>query len=374
MALTAMSLDGSDEETIYYIKNKDAVLGSFRWRTPELAELVEDNGLPKFVTDRLNSWLSSRTPPKHREHIMDLLQSLGLSDTKSIIDFSKGLSLNDTLWVTSQPDIQWATISLFKNPFNDVIAKTAFEGGLRGMGFSTTSPEFGTDGMLAKCWVRGEDGVIRLYKSGSSGASNAGNEPYSEVLAHQVLNCLGYNHIPYRLARYHSKLVSICDLFTNERVAYKPIYQWHSFDSLEGLLSKCKQVDMEKALARMLIFDYLVWNTDRHAGNFGVLLDADTFELQGMAPIFDNGCALLTYWNGRESIDKYTSRAIPALYNSFEYGAQLGKIVLGRDHSVEKLIGFKFDASAVPGFPEERLRVIESWLQDRVQSFLAMKV
>ena len=37
---------------------------------------------------------------------------------------------------------------------NEKIAKTAFEGGLHGRHLSTTSPEYGTDGSFAKCWIR----------------------------------------------------------------------------------------------------------------------------------------------------------------------------------------------------------------------------
>lgn len=76
-------------------------------------------------------------------------------------------------------------MSLYTHPFNEVIAKTAFEGGLHGRQLSTTSPEYGTDGSFAKCWIR-EGGQIRLLKRGSSGAGNAGLEPYSEFYAGQL--------------------------------------------------------------------------------------------------------------------------------------------------------------------------------------------
>lgn len=58
------------------------------------------------------------------------------------------------------------------------IAKIAFEGGLYGKEFTTTSPEFGTSGSFAKCWVKEDDGIY-LLKRGSEGARNAGLEPYS---------------------------------------------------------------------------------------------------------------------------------------------------------------------------------------------------
>lgn len=55
-------------------------------------------------------------------------------------------------------------------------------------------PEFATNGMLPKCWRR-EKGQIKLFKGGTSGASNTGNEPYSEYYAAQVANALGVNAI-----------------------------------------------------------------------------------------------------------------------------------------------------------------------------------
>ena len=48
----------------------------------------------------------------------------------------------------------------------------------------------------------------------------------------------------------------------------------------------------EKKLEDMLVLDYLMLNTDRHAQNLGVLLNADTMEYTGMAPVFDTGTGL----------------------------------------------------------------------------------
>ena len=42
------------------------------------------------------------------------------------------------------------------------------------------------------------------------------------------------------------------------------------------------------AFRRMCILDALILNTDRHSGNFGVLYQNDTMQVQKMAPVFDN--------------------------------------------------------------------------------------
>ncbi|WP_163535351.1 hypothetical protein [Helicobacter suis] len=43
----------------------------------------------------------------------------------------------------------------------------------------------------------------------------------------------------------------------------------------------------------LLLFDSLVFNTDRHLGNFGMFIDNQTNTLSTPVPIFDNGLAFL---------------------------------------------------------------------------------
>ena len=46
------------------------------------------------------------------------------------------------------------------------------------------------------------------------------------------------------------------------------------------------------ALEDMLVFDAIICNTDRHYGNFGVLVDNKTNAIAAPAPLFDHGNAL----------------------------------------------------------------------------------
>lgn len=50
----------------------------------------------------------------------------------------------------------------------------------------------------------------------------------------------------------------------------------------------------------MMLLDYLIYNQDRHFGNFGAIRDAVTLEWVGFAPIFDSGTSL---W-----FDQYASK------------------------------------------------------------------
>jgi len=76
--------------------------------------------------------------------------------------------------------------------------------------------------MLPKCWRRME-GEIKLFKGGTKGASNTGNEPYSEFYAYQIVKVLGINSIPYTLAKWKGELCSVCSLFTSKAFCYHHI-------------------------------------------------------------------------------------------------------------------------------------------------------
>lgn len=360
-----------DMGTRFVIKNKDVPLALIEVFEDGEVNLLE-GPLPGFISSRLADWLNSRTPPKHREHMDRLLKQLGLDSLVSILSYSKGLSLNDTLWVCPHgSNLTWASVNLYTNSFDETIAKIAFDGGVHGVPLSTTSPEFSTNGMLPKCWVRRDEGIF-LVKGGTSGCSNTGWEPYCEVMADLVLDKLGYAHVGYHLETFRGKSVSSCKLLTSQKLAMVPSYMLSSFKYFSDFIRFCTRRGWADQLAQYLIFDYLTCNPDRHAGNISVLMDADTFETLGLSPIYDNGMSCLCYIGTSTHWKDYYPTLLPKLYDSFEEGAVWAKSILGNRHNVQKLIGFRFDRRRLGKMPEERIRMVEEFLQYRVQCFLGM--
>ena len=62
-----------------------------------------------------------------------------------------------------------------------------------------------------------------MYKGGTSGASNTGNEPYSEYYVAQIAKALGVNAIEYGLTQWKGELCSTCELFTSKDYSFLPI-------------------------------------------------------------------------------------------------------------------------------------------------------
>ena len=147
----------------------------------------------------IDCWVRNRLIPRNRSYVDTILSAIGLSINRpfDILRVSKGLSLNDCYWVTEEGfDGTFEKYNLYDNRFNRTLGQIAFTGYGSSLSRLTSSPELTMNGMLRKCWRR-ENGVVRLYKGGTEGASNAGNEPYSEYYAAQIAQLLGIKAIPY---------------------------------------------------------------------------------------------------------------------------------------------------------------------------------
>ena len=146
------------------LRHRDRELLRFEWVEPQGVRVLSVNEserkfLPlemKGVADdaSLWSWLSHRTVPRNRRHIEGLMARFGLNsrNIRGIIELCRGLSLNDVHWVVDDNFRgTWAECNLYDNPFSKAVSLVAFSG----MGPSvetgwTSSPEFTTNGMLAK--------------------------------------------------------------------------------------------------------------------------------------------------------------------------------------------------------------------------------
>ena len=91
---------------MYYIMNKDRIIAEFDYITNELGTAVPklvSGSLPEIYGDmKLKSWLETRRSAKHRAEIARMLRNLGMTNIKSFIDISLGLTLTDTLCVTNK--------------------------------------------------------------------------------------------------------------------------------------------------------------------------------------------------------------------------------------------------------------------------------
>lgn len=366
---------------MYQLMNKNKVLCSFELifnnetGTYVVADKKCEEPLPWMIGD-LELWLLNRSAPKHRAHIMALLQQLNMDNLKGFIDYTKGLSLTDTFWINQENRFKWQEINLFENDFDETIARIAFDGGMYGDTFSSTSPEFTTDGAFAKCWVK--KGIeINLLKKGSEGGANTGLEPYSEQCASDLLEVMEVPHVAYEVIQYRGSIACQCPIMTSESEMLVPMSRCINKPVIGEVINFAKEHGFREVLAQMLVFDYLAVNDDRHLNNFGVLVNTDTYEIKGMAPVYDNGAsflpmAMMEYdLKDKAMLEKYISSKVPRFYPNF---FDTAKAVCPESLKKKiKLISINFDLKDFPHayqLPIERLDILSQMVREHARRLI----
>lgn len=349
---------------------------SVMWVTDDKSLLPLDlNGVS---AGDVEAWLSQRTIPRNRAYVHSLMASIGLNINRkmSIINISKGLSLNDSYWVVAEGfDGSFEKYNLYENNFNNILGLIAFTGyGSMNVSRFASSPEFTTNGMLPKCWRR-KNG-IKLYKGGTQGASNTGNEPYSEYYASQIAKILGFKAIDYTLSKWKSQLCSVCDLFTSKELAFIPIGRLVKSGGLKAVRKYYESLGTEfvEALDEMIIFDAIIYNTDRHFGNFGVLVNSRTNEIVKPAPLFDHGNSLFALagqvaLENETGMEYYAKTQLPRVYDDFVLEA---KPLLTHEHrnKLHQLLNFRLKRHSRYNLDAKRLKLIEKQISKRVRELL----
>lgn len=376
---------------MYCLSHYDLVIAKFNLFFDEAGFRVEDfvvvkgneNLLPLNLlpsNEGMAAWLRKRTIPKNREFVDKILSKIGLShnNTKGIIDICKGLSLNDSYWVYEEGfEKDYANCNLYENNFSNLLALIAYGGygsSLRSKFMS--SPELTTNGQLPKCWRR-ISGKIYLYKGGTSGFANSGLEPYSEYYASQVAKRMGINHVSYNLSYWKHSLSSVCPLFTDIDHSYMPIgylVENGGFIAVKEYLEKLDK-DVYEDFLDMLAFDAITMNTDRHYGNYGLIIDNKTNKPISFAPIFDNGAALLPYamendeLKDDKTLKEYMGTRVPLMYDNFI--TSIKKYLGPRQYEkIRKLINFKFNRHCRYNLSDNRLKKLEKMIQLQVEELL----
>ena len=375
---------------IYTIKHFDTPLLKFgadeNSNDPnlEIIWIDEENKhlLPLDMETTSNSiyrWICHRIIPKNRAYSQNFLSKCGLSINRpmNIISVSKGLSLNDCYWVVEEGfDGTYDKFNLYDNRFSQVLALIAFTGYGSSIRTSLAScPEFTTNGMLPKCWRRVYS-KVNLYKGGTMGASNTGNEPYSEFYACQIADALGISAVNYKLSKWKGELCSVCELFTSKEYSFMPVGRIVTKGGFEAVRDFYKSMgeDYVNALNDMIVLDAIICNPDRHFGNFGFLVDNKTNKIVAPAPLFDHGNSLFNFAGksdlvSDEDLSEYADTLLPCVYDDFIAEAK-SVMTPELQEKVRHLVNFKFKKNPRYNLDNKRLKLIEKQIQKRARILL----
>lgn len=254
----------------------------------------------KGVVDRaaFNHWWTDRSIPASRSGVREALETLEIADTKMLLVRCFGLSLSDQYWIKPEnTTLTWEQVNFFDNDFSDDMGDVLFGSPKKEPEFDFSSPDNTSDGCLKKRW-KIIDGRRCLIKGGSNPFRQ---QPFNEVIASEVMQRLGVNHIPYTIVWSEGAPYSICEDFITkdtELVSAWRLMQTRKKDNstsvYQHFVNCCEGtgINVVSDLDRMIVVDYLIANEDRHLNNFGLIRNAKNLEWMGFAPIFDSGSSL----------------------------------------------------------------------------------
>lgn len=271
----------------------------------------------------LNEWWYGRAIPVSRSGIRNALEKMEINHPEQLLTKCYGLSLSDQYWMKPEgSSLTWSAVNFFENNFSDDVGNILFEQHVNNQVIDMMSPCNTSDGWLKKKWEI-IDGKRCLIKAGSNPFMQ---EPLNELIAtklHQRLGCK--NYVKYSLVWENKIPYSVCEDFIDtdtELVSAvsinRSMKKRSQNSSYEHFMLACEHLGiqgMKEYIDYMLVFDYLMANTDRHFGNFGAVRNVNTLEWVGPAPVYDSGTSL---WHDKltKSINGYDEVETKPFYSS----------------------------------------------------------
>lgn len=241
------------------------------------------------VCYELESWMAKRCVPKCRFDL-DRLEAVLKTTVTQALAQSWQLSLNDAYWFTDDTEISWGQINFIDNGFENFFANAFLFGSDWKKNYNI--PDLVTNGIYEKAWVM-KNGVAWLIKAGDPETSD--QQCANEVAAYRIASLMNIDCAKYLPAPIGDQMFCASENFirssdeefvTGDQIMRsldkKPmsVYAW--------LCENGFKVETD----RMLAFDHLIGNDDRHLLNFGVIRSVSTLETKRFAPLFDSGNCL----------------------------------------------------------------------------------
>ena len=275
--------DFAKEYTGYLMREND-VVASF-----EKGLLVSGNNqlLPlvfkrtKFLTEFLKS--RSIDSGRTNSRILRKILNINVKDDTLVSLCSYAASITDNYWFKPKHSkLKYEDITFN----NDMFFETALKGLITIYPKKIIlTPELTTNGSYEKGW-KNENGEWWLYKVGTK------EEIYSELFFSTLFEVLG---LPTAHYESYPPFIKTKNFACN--VNFEPmVYIAGDNEDSIFIFELLNKINHEIALdyLRLIVFDVVLYNVDRHNENCGILRDRKTGEIVSLAPNYDNNLCLIS--------------------------------------------------------------------------------
>lgn len=260
----------------------DIVVASFNEGVPCY---IDEQKCPLMIkrTGNLYGFLALRAIDRDRTHSRLLKKYLGIveQDDAIVSIYSYGASITDNYWFKAKGSkLKYKDISFEYDFYSDLVLKGS-------VGYVPNSPKHSPQltltGSYEKCWKL-VDGEWFLYKQGSE------DEIFSELFSSKLAAMLGVPTAKYEYDDGYIRTRNIAGTYNLEPISSIA----GDDDSYENVFNSVLGISEEIAVQylQLILFDFIVFNADRHNENCALYRDKITGEIISLAPNYDNNIAL----------------------------------------------------------------------------------
>lgn len=243
-------------------------------------------------------WCSSRVLTLDRTYAKEILNSIGMPQAvtdreRAAIALSyRCLSITDVFWVRKKGEkVSFKDVNLYDNHLENTFIDISLRGKRYTVQNQAIARDVSTNGCFPKAWQR-YNGVFRLLKDG-------GQEfVMREVLASGICQCFNVDQVKYNMDYFDGDMVSVSDNITSKDYSIVSMEAFTIYSMNHDRDTKKYIMSLDKHNYYMMnIIDYLIGNTDRHWGNWGVLVSNNNNKPVCLHKLMDFNQSFLAYDN-----------------------------------------------------------------------------
>ena len=237
--------------------------------------LEESDDLDTLVNNITNFhyWCATRVLTLDRTYAKEILNSIGMMQAVTDKERAKialsyrCASLTDVFWVKFEDEnVSFREVNLYENHLENTFIDIALRGKQYTVQNNSLARDLSTDGCFPKAWQRVDDG-FRLLKDGGQDAVER------ELLASQICRCFDVSQVLYEKDYFDGEPVSVSRNMTSKEYSIVSMEAFEIYAANHDRNTKKEILSLDRHNYYMMnIVDYLIGNTDRHWGNWGVLV------------------------------------------------------------------------------------------------------
>ncbi|MCD8148267.1 MAG: hypothetical protein LUE92_01610 [Clostridiales bacterium] len=241
-------------------------------------------------------WCATRVLTLDRKYAKEILNSIGMK--QAVTDRERAevalsyrcASLTDVFWVKQKEEkISFSEVNLYENHLSNAFIDIALKGRQYTVDNEELARDLSTNGCFPKAWKRVDHGFELLKDGGEEAVAR-------ELLASRICRCFDVSQVLYEEGWFDGERVTVSENITSPEfsIVSMEAFEIYSLNHDRNTQKYVLQLDRHNYYM-MNVVDYLVGNTDRHWGNWGVLIKNATNKPVRLYPLMDFNRAFCAY-------------------------------------------------------------------------------